>query len=173
MLERTGNGWKAAALDAIPPDWEQPVGSARLTEEEAYELVVARDPGAGERWREFEQAWPDIWERFRDHGIRRYFGLRAFGVAAFTSQAGDPAIVPHSEAMYGYDQEELYVVLRGRARFRLGDDTFEVDQGGMVFVRPEIYREAFALATPTTLLVIGGVPGHAYDPPPFQLDPDS
>jgi hypothetical protein len=142
-----------------------------LSEEEAYERVVAVDPAAGERWEEFERRHPGIWERFGDHGIRRFFGIRAFGIAAFTSRAGDPAIVPHSEAMYGYNQEELYIVLRGRVLFRCdGQELDELPVGGLLYVTPAVFREAVALETPTTILVVGGIPGAAYEPPPFQLD---
>jgi mannose-6-phosphate isomerase-like protein (cupin superfamily) len=169
-MTMSGRGWKAASIDDIPPDWDNPVEGRALSEEEAYERVVARDPSAAERWDEFEQRYPGIWERFNDHGVRRFFGIGAFGAAAFTSSAGDPAIVPHSEAMYGYDQEELYVVLRGRARFVCEGQEVELGRGGLVFVRPDVYREALALETPTTILVMGGIPGRAYEPPPFQLD---
>jgi mannose-6-phosphate isomerase-like protein (cupin superfamily) len=170
MTRRAGSGWRAATIDEIPPDWENPLEGSVLSEEEAYERVAARDPGAADRWAQFETRHPDIWERFRDHGVRRFFGVAAFGVAAFSSRAGDPAIVPHSEAMYGYDQEELYLLLRGRARFVCDGEEFDLASGGLVFVSPDVYREAFALETPTTVLVIGGVPGRPYTPPPFQLD---
>jgi mannose-6-phosphate isomerase-like protein (cupin superfamily) len=129
MSGKSEKGWKAASLDEIPPDWENPINGTVLSEDEAFEQVAARDPSAVERWTEFERRHPGIWERFHDHGIRRFFGIGAFGVAAFTSNAGDPAIVPHSEAMYGYDQEELYVVLRGRARFDCDGEEFELGQG--------------------------------------------
>ncbi|HYY31967.1 MAG TPA: hypothetical protein VE693_00065 [Gaiellaceae bacterium] len=160
--------WTTARLDEIPPDWQNPLDDERLSADEAYERVVARDPAAGERWSELERRHPGIWERFHDHGVRRFFGIRAFGVAAYTSQAGDPAIVPHSEEAYG--QEELYILLRGRARFLCDGEEFKLEPGGLVFVQPDVYRAAFALETPTTLLVVGGVRGRAYEPPPFQLD---
>jgi mannose-6-phosphate isomerase-like protein (cupin superfamily) len=163
-----GRGWRVALLDEIPPDWQIPLEGKRLTADEAYERAVARDPAAGKRWIELENRHPGIWDRFRDHGIRRFFGIEAFGIAAYTSEAGDPAIVPHREEVYG--QEELYVVLRGRARFACDDEEFELGLGGLVFVSPEVFREAAALETPTTVLVIGGVPGRAYTPPPFRLD---
>jgi mannose-6-phosphate isomerase-like protein (cupin superfamily) len=160
--------WGAASLDEIPPDWEIPLHGKALQEDEAYEQVVARDPAAGKRWTELEQAYPGIWDRFRDHGIRRFFGIKSFGIAAYTSKAGDAAIVPHSEEAYG--QEELYIVVRGRARFTCDCEGIELERGGLLFVRPAVYREALALATPTTVLVVGGVPGSAYEPPPFRID---
>ena len=42
--------------------------------------------------------------------------------------------------------------------------------GQLLFVKPQVVREGVALETPTTMLVIGGVPGRAYEPPPFALD---
>jgi mannose-6-phosphate isomerase-like protein (cupin superfamily) len=167
-VNRSGTGWAAAALDDIPPDWRIPLADKRLSPDEAYERAVARDPEAGERWTELERRHPGIWARFHDHGIRRFFGIRAFGIAAYTSQAGDPAMVPHSEEAYG--QEELYVVLRGRIRFSCDGEEFVLEPGAAAFVQPQVYREALALETPTTLLVVGGVAGHAYEPPPFRLD---
>jgi AraC-like ligand binding domain len=166
MPSRTA--WRAASLDEIPPNWQIPIDGVALSADEAYERAVAHDPAAGERWTELERRHPGIWDRFRDHGIRRFFGIEAFGVAAYSSEAGDPAIVPHSEEAYG--QEELYVVVRGRVRFVCDGEEFELHPGGLVFVTPDVYREAFALATPTTVLVVGGVPGRPYVPPPFQLD---
>jgi mannose-6-phosphate isomerase-like protein (cupin superfamily) len=165
---KKGSAWSAGALDEIPPDWQIPLAGERLSPDEAYERAVAHDPAAGERWTELERQYPGVWARFRDHGVRRFFGIRAFGVAAYTSQAGDPAMVPHSEEAYG--QEELYALLRGRARFVCNGEEFELEPGGLVFVQPEVHREAVALETPTTLLVVGGVPGRPYEPPPFRLD---
>jgi hypothetical protein len=34
----------------------------------------------------------------------------------------------------------------------------------------EVSREGIALETPTTVLVVGGLPGRAYTAPPFALD---
>jgi len=42
--------------------------------------------------------------------------------------------------------------------------------GQLLFVEPQVVREGVALETPTTMLVIGGVPGRAYEPPAFALD---
>ena len=42
--------------------------------------------------------------------------------------------------------------------------------GRVLFVPPEVFREGVALETPTTVLVVGGRLGAAYEPPPFVLD---
>jgi mannose-6-phosphate isomerase-like protein (cupin superfamily) len=50
--------------------------------------------------------------------IRRRFGIRAFGVNAYTAEKpGDWVVEEHTETQYQH--EELYVVVRGRARFTL------------------------------------------------------
>ncbi|TML39306.1 MAG: hypothetical protein E6G25_08490 [Actinobacteria bacterium] len=51
--------------------------------------------------------------------IRRRFGITAFGTNAYTAQAGQRVIEEHNERG---GHEEMYVVLRGRATFALGDD---------------------------------------------------
>jgi hypothetical protein len=50
-----------------------------------------------------------------------------------------------------------------------GED-IALQAGDLLFVEPQVFREGVALETPTTVLVIGGKPGNAYEPPPFALD---
>ncbi len=42
--------------------------------------------------------------------------------------------------------------------------------GQLLFVAPQVVREGVALETPTTMLVVSGIPGRAYEAPPFALD---
>ena len=59
--------------------------------------------------------------------------------------------------------EELYVVLRGRARFEIDGDTVDAPAGTLVFVPPETNRTAFAEEAETTVLAIGSTVGEAYE----------
>jgi tetratricopeptide (TPR) repeat protein len=61
--------------------------------------------------------------------------------------------------------EELYVVLRGRAAFTLGDGE-EVDApvGTLVFVRPGTHRVAIAREPGTAVLGVGAKPGEPFEP---------
>lgn len=136
-----------------------------MPEGEAAPIEV-RDPSALERWRRFAEDYPENDRRW--HAVRRFFGIDSFGVNAVEASAGNPLLVPHDETRYG--QEELYVVLEGRARFVCDGEESEVGQGGLVFVRPEVHRTAFALETPTALLLLGGVPGRPYAPPSWSSD---
>lgn len=56
-------------------------------------------------------------------------------------------------------QEEIYVILRGRARFVCDGDEVEVGSGEVLYVPAEVEREARALETPTVVFMVGGVPG--------------
>jgi mannose-6-phosphate isomerase-like protein (cupin superfamily) len=94
--------------------------------------------------------------------VRLHFGITSFGVNAWTGrQAGDQIINEHAEE--GED-EELYFVHSGRARFELGGDTVEAPAGSFVFVPPGMMRSAFAQEPDTTIVAMGGTPGKAYEP---------
>src|SRR5918911_3005836 len=94
--------------------------------------------------------------------VRHHFGIASFGVNAWTGkQAGDRIINEHDEA--GED-EELYVVTSGRARFELDGDLVDAESGTYVFVPPGVKRTAFAEEPGTTILAVGAKPGEAFVP---------
>ena len=77
--------------------------------------------------------------------IRYHFGITSFGINAWTGrEAGDRIINEHDEAEQGDEQEELYLVQRGHARFELDGERVEAPAGTLVFVRPNVERTAFA-----------------------------
>jgi tetratricopeptide (TPR) repeat protein len=94
--------------------------------------------------------------------IRRTFDIRGFGVNAYTAREVGGAIVEeHSESQLHH--EEIYLVLRGRARFTVGGDEHELGAGQLVFVRdPELRRGAIALEERTVVLALGGKPGEPH-----------
>jgi hypothetical protein len=59
--------------------------------------------------------------------------------------------------------EELYVVLRGRARFEIDGESVDAPAGTLVFVRPEGNRTAFAAEADTTVLAVGSTVGQPYE----------
>ena len=59
--------------------------------------------------------------------------------------------------------EELYVVLRGRARFEIDGDTVDAPAGALMFVGPETSRTAFAVDAETTVLAVGSRVGKPYE----------
>ena len=93
--------------------------------------------------------------------LRHHFGIASFGVSSFTGRkTGDRIINEHSEED---DQEELYLVLQGRATFELDGERVEAPAGTLVFAEPGVKRTAFAEEDGTTIVVVGGKPGKAYE----------
>jgi tetratricopeptide (TPR) repeat protein len=100
--------------------------------------------------------------------IRTELGITAFGVNAYRGSKG--LVREHDELGIGSsEQEELYVVLNGGATFTVDGEQVDAPAGSLVFVRPEAKRSAVATEPDTTVLVIGGTPGKAYDPAPPEV----
>ena len=93
--------------------------------------------------------------------VRHHLGITAFGTNAWTAaREGDRLMPEHRE---DEATEELYVVLRGRARFEIDGDSVDAPQGTLVFVRPEGNRTAFAEEAGTTVLAVGSTVGQPYE----------
>lgn len=97
--------------------------------------------------------------------IRRALGVSAFGVNAWSADAG-PVIEPHDEAKTNH--EELYLVLSGRAQFVVDGEELDAPPGTLVLVPPAAHREATALEPGTTVLAVGGVAGAAGPISPWE-----
>jgi quercetin dioxygenase-like cupin family protein len=97
--------------------------------------------------------------------VRRRFGITAFGTNAYTGDAGQRVIEEHSERD---SHQEMYVVLRGRATFALGDDEIDAPAGTIVFVRPSTRRGAIAAEDGTAVLAVGAKPGVVFEPSPWE-----
>ena len=99
--------------------------------------------------------------------VRFHFGITSFGVNAWTGrETGDRIINEHDEAD---ENEELYLVHSGRARFELDGEPVDAPAGSFVFVEPGVKRTAFAEEPGTTLVAIGGTPGQAYEPHGYEV----
>src|SRR5205809_5539952 len=99
--------------------------------------------------------------------VRHHFGITSFGINAWTGrEAGDRIINEHDEE--GED-EELYFVHSGRARFELDGERVDAPAGTFVFARPGVKRTAFAEEAGTTILAEGARPGHVYRPTGWEL----
>ena len=100
--------------------------------------------------------------------IRLHLGIRAFGTNAYTADVGDEIVEEHTEATYGH--EEMYVVVRGRATFTLDDEEIDAPAGTLVHVPdPSVQRTAVAQEPGTVVLAVGGKPGKAFQPSPWEL----
>ena len=99
--------------------------------------------------------------------VRHHLGITAFGATTWTGRdPGDRIINEHDEAD---EDEELYVVLHGRARFELDGENVDAPAGTFVFAQPGVKRTAYAEEAGTTLLVVGSPPGEAYQVSGWEL----
>lgn len=116
-----------------------------------------------------DPAWAPAWR-----SIRHHFGIESFGVNAAVEDPPGWLVVGHTEADTG--DEELYLVLRGTARFTVDEAVFDAPAGTLVLPEIEAFRAAQALDPGTVLLFAGGRPGARYVPPDWDgggaPDPD-
>jgi mannose-6-phosphate isomerase-like protein (cupin superfamily) len=88
--------------------------------------------------------------------VRRALGVTAFGVNVVVMPA-------HYEGFLHYhdEQDELYFVHEGRARFEVGDEVRELGPGGLVHVEAQTPRRfSNAGEDDLVVLVIGGKDGY-------------
>lgn len=91
-------------------------------------------------------------------GVERLLGLRAAGVNGWTGDAGERLVPEHVED----DEEELYVVVRGRATFTVDGTQVDAPEGTLLHVLHDERRAAVAEEPGTIVLAIGGTPGHPH-----------
>jgi mannose-6-phosphate isomerase-like protein (cupin superfamily) len=92
--------------------------------------------------------------------VRYTLGYRPAGVNAWIADAGGQLIPPHEEDS---GNEELYVVVRGRASFVVGDETKDAPAGSLIFVEAGHNRTATAEEDGTIIFVVGATIGEAFD----------
>lgn len=114
----------------------------------------------------------DLW---RDDGwapIRKELDVRSFGINAWRSaEAGGQVIPDHEEEETGH--EELYLVTAGHATFTIAGEEVDAPLGTIVLVRdPSANRGAVAREPGTVVLAVGGKPGEAYSPRPWETNRD-
>jgi hypothetical protein len=104
------------------------------------------------------------------HRVRIHLGIRAFGVNAFSGDAGTPVIEEHTETgSTAGGHEELYVVVRGRAVFDLDGEEVDAPPATFVYVPdPGVRRGAVAAEDGTTVLALGGKAGQPFTVSPWE-----
>jgi tetratricopeptide (TPR) repeat protein len=103
--------------------------------------------------------------------VRRTLGIGAFGINAYTANAGELVVEEHDETGAGAGHhEELYVVVTGRATFTVDGESFDAPVGTMVLLDdPKERRGARAVEDGTTVLAIGGERGRPYRVSPWEF----
>ena len=92
--------------------------------------------------------------------VRYTLGFRPAGVNAWIADTGGQLIPPHEEDS---GTEELYVVVRGRASFVVGDETRDAPAGTLIFVEAGHNRTATAEEDGTIVFVVGATIGEAFN----------
>jgi mannose-6-phosphate isomerase-like protein (cupin superfamily) len=88
--------------------------------------------------------------------VRRELGISAFGANVLVLS---PGVV--GRAHYHEEQDELYFVHRGRARFEVAQDSFELGPGGLVHVESTTPRRVTSIGDEDlVLLVVGAKEGY-------------
>ena len=102
--------------------------------------------------------------------VRRELGVKAFGVNALVLA---PGVV--TRAHYHDEQDELYFVHRGRARFEVGGETRGLGPGGVCHVESTTPRRVTSVGDEDlVMLVVGakdgyvGRDGHLAEPGSFD-----
>ena len=101
--------------------------------------------------------------------IRHHFGITSFGVNAFVGREPGERIINEHDEDEPDAQEELYLVLTGHAEFELDGARVDAPAHTLVHAPPGVKRTAFARDADTTILVLGGTPGKAYEPSGWEV----
>lgn len=97
--------------------------------------------------------------------LRHYFAMREFSANAMVAtEAGQQVVHEHRERANDDPtkpgDEELYIVVRGRFRVRLDEESVDVGAGTVVFVgEPSTVRSFTALEPDACVLAVGTNPG--------------
>ncbi|MCU4926720.1 cupin domain-containing protein [Halobacteria archaeon AArc-dxtr1] len=55
-----------------------------------------------------------------------------------------------------HNEEELYYILSGVGKLRVGDDTHNIEAGDLVYVEPQLEHDFFEISEDITVLIILG-----------------
>lgn len=94
---------------------------------------------------------------------RAELGVSSFGMQIIDMPGGIDRYPEHDHAESG--QEEVYLALRGSGELVVDGDSVALDGETMVRVGPAARRKVTAGDEGIRLLVLGGVPGGAYEAP--------
>jgi uncharacterized cupin superfamily protein len=93
--------------------------------------------------------------------VRAELGLSSFGAQVIQLPPNEDRYPLHDHAEDG--QEELFVVLSGSGWMEVEGDKIDLDTETMVRVAPEPKRQVFAGPDGLRMLVVGGIPGKAFE----------
>jgi mannose-6-phosphate isomerase-like protein (cupin superfamily) len=129
-------------------------GGSDVTDETAADFTV-------KRLDEMEAAWGGGFVR-----VRASLGASAFGMQVHELPPDSGDMFPEHDHVFD-GQEEIYLLLRGTATLHLPGCVVDLDPDTFVRVGPATRRRLRTGADGARILVLGGVPGAAYEPAAF------
>jgi cupin domain len=101
--------------------------------------------------------------------LRAELGLRAFGLSGYVGAEGEVLVPRHDETGGGAGRhEELYIVVSGRAKFTVDDETVDAPEGTLLLVERGERRTAYADSPGTVVLVAGAPVDEQYRVAPWE-----
>jgi len=94
---------------------------------------------------------------------RAELGVESFGMQVIEMPPGYDRYPEHDHGEDG--QEEVYVTLSGGGELEIEGERFPLDRKHMARVGPGVTRKVWPGEDGIRLLVLGGKPGEAYEPP--------
>ncbi|HEV7769788.1 MAG TPA: cupin domain-containing protein [Solirubrobacterales bacterium] len=92
---------------------------------------------------------------------RAELGVESFGMQVIELPPGYEKYPEHDHAHDG--QEEVFVALRGSGEIEIAGERYPLDSDHMARVAPETKRKVWPGSDGLRMLVIGGIPGKAYE----------
>jgi mannose-6-phosphate isomerase-like protein (cupin superfamily) len=110
---------------------------------------------------------------FSFHRARAGLGVSSFGLSIIDMPPNSTDYPEHDHSTEGLGpppdqlgQEEVYVALRGSGEVEVDGERYPLDADHVIRVGPTARRKPLPGPEGMRLLVIGAVPGQAYDPQP-------
>jgi mannose-6-phosphate isomerase-like protein (cupin superfamily) len=98
---------------------------------------------------------------------RAELGVEAFGIQVVDMPPDADQYPEHDHSADG--QEEVYVTLHGTGEIEIEGERHRLDRDTMVRVGPGVKRKVWTGDDALRLLIIGGVPGEAYEAPEVTM----
>jgi mannose-6-phosphate isomerase-like protein (cupin superfamily) len=94
---------------------------------------------------------------------RAELGISSFGIQVMDLPPNLDQFPEHDHADDG--QEEVYVVMRGKAEVEIDGERIPIDPDTIIRVSSGTKRKIYTGDEPVRILAIGGIPGKPYEPP--------
>jgi mannose-6-phosphate isomerase-like protein (cupin superfamily) len=92
--------------------------------------------------------FPDLLQRVRDKRYHEFLRVPAMSAGIYVLSAGA------TDKQSPHQEDEIYYVVRGKAKMRLGREERSISQGDVIFVEKNLEHRFFDIAEELELLVI-------------------